>query len=332
MTEARPRSEQRCAICGGAAEPAQLAECADCGALVPPRARPARGEGLRRAQLRRRLRPQPQLRPLHRGDRGRRRAAASEGRSGAMTTLEQHTCTVCGASETDPGLLFDCTACGTLFHLQPALRHRGNRLRRRVGGRQRRAGAALLLQSLHRPVPGAGCRDCRAPHPPAAHSGSTRSRRSRGSALPRGSGLPPAPAPRRPRGRRSPRPPAEPSAAPRARPPPPALPAGSTPPSRPVASRRRRFSAHRPERRKQRPPAAPLSVAAPRGIRLGVVGLLVLGYWLGRFATLIPPDGVFVFDVLAAAGGALLLALWYRRRMRRYLVQRAAERERERRT
>ena len=32
MTEARPRSEQRCAICGGAAEPAQLAECADCGA------------------------------------------------------------------------------------------------------------------------------------------------------------------------------------------------------------------------------------------------------------------------------------------------------------
>ena len=63
-----------------------------------------------------------------------------------------------------------------------------------------------------------------------------------------------------------------------------------------------------------------------------MVGLLVLGYWLGRFATLIPPDGVFVFDVLVAAGGALLLALWYRRRMRRYLVQRAAERERERRT
>ena len=32
MTEARPGTEQRCAICGGAAEPAQLAECADCGA------------------------------------------------------------------------------------------------------------------------------------------------------------------------------------------------------------------------------------------------------------------------------------------------------------
>ena len=99
-----------------------------------------------------------------------------------------------------------------------------------------------------------------------------------------------------------------------------------------ASRRRRRFSARRPERRQQRPPAAPLSVAAPGGIRLGVLGLLVLGYWLARFAAFIPGDGIFVLDVLVAAGGALLLALWYRRRMRRYLVQRAAERERDRRT
>ena len=36
-----------------------------------------------------------------------------------MTTVEQHTCAICAASETDPGLLADCGGCGALFHLNP---------------------------------------------------------------------------------------------------------------------------------------------------------------------------------------------------------------------
>ena len=36
-----------------------------------------------------------------------------------MTTVEQHTCAICQASETDPGLLADCSRCGALFHLNP---------------------------------------------------------------------------------------------------------------------------------------------------------------------------------------------------------------------
>lgn len=47
--------------------------------------------------------------------------------------------------------------------------------------------------------------------------------------------------------------------------------------------------------------------------------LLIAGYWVGRFAAVIPPGGLDAVDLVLAALSAVLLMLWYRRRARRYL-------------
>ncbi len=53
--------------------------------------------------------------------------------------------------------------------------------------------------------------------------------------------------------------------------------------------------------------------------------LLLLGYWLGRIAAVVPGD---VFDIAIAVVSAIVLALWYRRRAREYMRLRAEERAR----
>ena len=53
--------------------------------------------------------------------------------------------------------------------------------------------------------------------------------------------------------------------------------------------------------------------------------LLLLGYWLGRLAALVPGD---IFDIAIAVLSAVVLALWYRRRARAYMRLRAEERAR----
>ena len=65
-----------------------------------------------------------------------------------------------------------------------------------------------------------------------------------------------------------------------------------------------------------------------RGIpvtRLGLLVLLLLGFWIGRVSALAPGDGV---EIVVALISAVALALWYRRRAREYLRLRAAARER----
>ena len=57
--------------------------------------------------------------------------------------------------------------------------------------------------------------------------------------------------------------------------------------------------------------------------------MLLVGYWLGRIATLVPTDALPALDITAALLCAVLFAVWYRRRAREYLATRqAAERER----
>ena len=91
---------------------------------------------------------------------------------------------------------------------------------------------------------------------------------------------------------------------------------------------RRRRSLRRGGRRG---PALPSPVAqAFRGIpvtRLGLLVLLLLGFWVGRVAALVPGDGV---EFLAALVSAVALAFWYRRRAREYMRMRAESRERAR--
>ena len=65
-----------------------------------------------------------------------------------------------------------------------------------------------------------------------------------------------------------------------------------------------------------------------RGIpvtRLGLLVLLLLGFWIGRVAAIAPGDGV---EIVVALVSAVALALWYRRRAREYLRLRSGARER----
>ena len=82
----------------------------------------------------------------------------------------------------------------------------------------------------------------------------------------------------------------------------------------------------------QRGRALPSPVAqAFRGIpvtRLGLLLLLLLGFWIGRVAALVSGDGV---EFLAALLSAVALAFWYRRRAREYMRMRAEARDRARR-
>ena len=76
------------------------------------------------------------------------------------------------------------------------------------------------------------------------------------------------------------------------------------------------------------PPAPPSAARAAAGIpvtRLGLLVLLLLGYWLGRLAALVPGDAL---DIAIAVVSAVALALWYRRRARKYMRLRAEERAR----
>ena len=89
---------------------------------------------------------------------------------------------------------------------------------------------------------------------------------------------------------------------------------------------RRRLSPRRGARRAQPPPpTAPRRAAGIPVTRLGLLVLLLIGYWLGRVATLLPGDG---FDIVIAVASAITLALWYRRRAREYMRLRAGERAR----
>ena len=65
-----------------------------------------------------------------------------------------------------------------------------------------------------------------------------------------------------------------------------------------------------------------------RPSRLGIALSLLVGYWIGRFATFVPADALPVLDIAAALLSAVLFAVWYRRGARRYLEDRQAERQR----
>ena len=66
---------------------------------------------------------------------------------------------------------------------------------------------------------------------------------------------------------------------------------------------------------------------AARGIsRLALTLILLLGFWLGWFAALVPSGAVGALNWVIAATSAVLLTLWYRRRARRYLRTRDAAR------
>ena len=92
---------------------------------------------------------------------------------------------------------------------------------------------------------------------------------------------------------------------------------------------RRRLSPRRGARRAQPPPPnAPRRAAGIPVTRLGLLVLLLIGYWLGRFAAFVPSDGLRVIDVVIAVVSAVALALWYRRRAREYMRLRAEERAR----
>ena len=89
---------------------------------------------------------------------------------------------------------------------------------------------------------------------------------------------------------------------------------------------RRRRTQRREVRRGQSLPAPVARVF--RGIpvtRLGLLVLLLLGFWIGRVAAIVPGDGV---EILVAGISAVALALWYRRRAREYMRMRAESRER----
>lgn len=93
------------------------------------------------------------------------------------------------------------------------------------------------------------------------------------------------------------------------------------------AERRRRARRRGGE---ERPPAPP-PARAFRGIpvtRAGLLLLIMIGFWIGRLATLLPDGELRVLDVAAALASALALAIWYRRRAREYLRLRAESRER----
>ena len=74
------------------------------------------------------------------------------------------------------------------------------------------------------------------------------------------------------------------------------------------------------------PPPARLVRTAPS--RLAMLLLLSIGYWIGRFASLLPVSELRVADVVVAIGSAITLALWYRRQARRVLAARNARRGR----
>ena len=93
-----------------------------------------------------------------------------------------------------------------------------------------------------------------------------------------------------------------------------------------AARGRRRRLLRREERRGQ---ALPAPAARPfQGIpvtRLGLLVLLLLGFWIGSVAAIVPGDGI---EFVVAGISAVALALWYRRRAREYMRLRTESRKR----
>lgn len=93
-----------------------------------------------------------------------------------------------------------------------------------------------------------------------------------------------------------------------------------------AARDRRRRSARREGKRGTAFPQPASQIV--RGIlvtRLGVFVLLLLGFWIGRAAAVVPGD---IVEFAVALISAVALALWYRRRARQYMQTRAASRGR----
>lgn len=94
-----------------------------------------------------------------------------------------------------------------------------------------------------------------------------------------------------------------------------------------MAGRRRR---RRIPRREGRGEGLPAPVTRTyQGIpvtRLGLLVLLLLGFWIGRIAAV--PSGDLIEFVVAGIS-AVALAIWYRRRAREYMQMRSANRRRE---
>lgn len=94
-----------------------------------------------------------------------------------------------------------------------------------------------------------------------------------------------------------------------------------------VADRERRRRILRREGRGEGLPAP--VVRTFQGIpvtRLGLLVLLLLGFWIGRVAAVVPGDMV---EFVVAVVSAVTLAIWYRRRAREYMQMRSANRRRE---
>lgn len=83
---------------------------------------------------------------------------------------------------------------------------------------------------------------------------------------------------------------------------------------------RRRF---RP-RRGEAAPAPRAAADRPRAGRAGAALVLALlaGYWIGRSALVLPADALQAADIAAALLSAALLAIWWRRRARRWIGRR----------
>lgn len=80
---------------------------------------------------------------------------------------------------------------------------------------------------------------------------------------------------------------------------------------------RRRFRPRRGEAAPAPRPAADPPRADRAGAALGLA--LLAGYWIGRSALVLPADALRAADIAAALLSAALLAIWYRRRARRWL-------------
>ncbi len=94
-----------------------------------------------------------------------------------------------------------------------------------------------------------------------------------------------------------------------------------------AARERRRRTLRREGRRGSGLPAPTTRVL--QGIpvtRLGLLVLLLLGFWIGRVAAIVPGDGV---ELIVAGISAVTLALWYRRRAREYMRLRAESKRRD---
>lgn len=86
-------------------------------------------------------------------------------------------------------------------------------------------------------------------------------------------------------------------------------------------------SDRRRDRRPRRPPP-PVASGGRGHSRLLLAFVLVLGIWIGRIIVVAPSGMQGALDIVLAFVSAAIVAVWYRRRVRRALDQRAARRGR----